>query len=133
MDDLKGILVVGELEKERLTTTTKELLGVSRELLDVAEGEVNLMLIGENLLACAEEGIVFGADKVYVLNSLLAQEFPCDFTLSYGTYRSWPRGGPKSCSTTVRLSMHRLRGDQVRCREKGICTCEASFWWKGYG
>ncbi|OPY72123.1 MAG: Acryloyl-CoA reductase electron transfer subunit beta [Syntrophorhabdus sp. PtaU1.Bin058] len=79
MADLKGILVVGELGKEGLASITRELLGVARELLDVAEGEVNLMLIGEDVSSYAEEGIAFGADKVYVVNDVSAQEFPCDF------------------------------------------------------
>jgi caffeyl-CoA reductase-Etf complex subunit CarE len=79
MSDLKGIFVVGELGKEGLAPITKELLGVARNLLDVAEGEVNLMLVGDSALSCAKEGIAFGADKVYVANDLSAQEFPCDF------------------------------------------------------
>jgi electron transfer flavoprotein alpha subunit len=79
MVGLKGILVVGELAEENLSSMTKELLGGARELLDVAEGEANLLLIGKDGLSKAEEGIAFGADKVYVVNDVSSQDFPFDF------------------------------------------------------
>ena len=92
MADLKGILVVGEVTKQGLTSITKELLGVARGLLVVAEGEVNLMLIGENVSSYAEEGIAFGADKVYIANDSSAKQFPYDFC-THAVYQLCREGG----------------------------------------
>lgn len=79
MVDLKGILVVGELEAGGLSSLTKELLGGSRGLLDAAGGEVYLLLVGKDASSMAEEAIAFGADTVYVADNVSAQAFPYDF------------------------------------------------------
>jgi electron transfer flavoprotein alpha subunit len=78
MSDLKGILVVGELEEGILAPITKEMLGGARYLAKGFNDEVNLLLIGEKVATLAQEGIAFGADKVYTIESPVYRDYHCD-------------------------------------------------------
>jgi electron transfer flavoprotein alpha subunit len=76
--DLKGILVVGEIEGDRLAPITKELLGGAAALGSVLNEEVSLLLVGENAGALAREGISHGAERVYVAGNPAHSEYPYD-------------------------------------------------------
>jgi electron transfer flavoprotein alpha subunit len=78
MTENKGILVIGELEEGKLTSTTKELLGGARRLADQMDEEVSLLLIGEKPTLLVQEGITFGADQVYVAIHPVFAEFNSD-------------------------------------------------------
>ena len=78
MTDLKGILVVGEVEKERLASITRELLGGAKQLSKILSEEVSLLLIGEKVEGLAQEGITFGADKVYIAENPAYSNYPYD-------------------------------------------------------
>jgi electron transfer flavoprotein alpha subunit len=78
MADMKTMLVIGEIEKGKLASITKELLGGARALADNTGGDVQLLLFGEAAAALASEGIALGADKVYVASHAVYNEFGSD-------------------------------------------------------
>ncbi|HOD97580.1 MAG TPA: electron transfer flavoprotein subunit alpha/FixB family protein [Syntrophales bacterium] len=78
MADSKAILVVGETEKGKMASITRELLGGARVLADQSGGDVCLLLLGEIAAALASEGISLGADKVYVATNAAYNEFSSD-------------------------------------------------------
>jgi electron transfer flavoprotein alpha subunit len=73
-----GILVVGELAEGGIASITKELLGGARKLVDHGNEEVSLLLFGEKAVPLAQEGIRFGADKVYLAVHPAFSEFNAD-------------------------------------------------------
>jgi electron transfer flavoprotein alpha subunit len=77
MAENRHILVIGEVEKEKLTSTSKELLGGARRLAAQMGGMVNLLLMGPAAVA-AEEGIHYGADKVYTAKDEMLSELNSD-------------------------------------------------------
>ncbi|MFB3924574.1 MAG: electron transfer flavoprotein subunit alpha/FixB family protein [Syntrophales bacterium] len=80
-----NILVIGEIEKGKLASTTRELLGGARRLADKCAGEVNLLLSGEAAASLAGEGIALGADRVYTATNNAYQDFnsdACSFLVS---------------------------------------------------
>ncbi|MCX5834955.1 MAG: electron transfer flavoprotein subunit alpha/FixB family protein [Deltaproteobacteria bacterium] len=77
MAESKHILVIGEVEREKLTSTSRELLGGARRLAGQMGGMVNLLLMGPAVSA-AQEGIQYGADKVYTAQDAIFSEFNSD-------------------------------------------------------
>lgn len=77
--DLRGILVVGEIEEGTLAPITKELLGGAEALNKVLNGEVNLLLMGEKAGALAQEGIDYGVNRIYVAQDRVYSDYPYDF------------------------------------------------------
>jgi electron transfer flavoprotein alpha subunit len=78
MTDLKGILVVGEVGEGHLAPITRELLGGARQLSKTLEEEVCLLLIGEKVMDLVQEGMGFGADKVYIAENPAYSDYLCD-------------------------------------------------------
>ncbi|PIV24941.1 MAG: electron transfer flavoprotein subunit alpha [Deltaproteobacteria bacterium CG_4_8_14_3_um_filter_45_9] len=78
MNNLRGILVVGETEGGKLNPITHELLGGARELVKIIEEEASLLLMGEELAPVAQEGISFGADKIFIVESPLYRDYNPD-------------------------------------------------------
>jgi electron transfer flavoprotein alpha subunit len=78
MAENKTILVIGETEKGRTASITRELFGGARALADQTGGDVQLLLFGEAAAALAPEGIALGADKVYVASHAAYNEFSSD-------------------------------------------------------
>ncbi len=77
MAENKTILVIGETEKGKTASITRELLGGARALADKTGGDVHLLLFGE-AAALASEGIVLGADKVFAASHAGYNEFGSD-------------------------------------------------------
>lgn len=78
MDNNKTILVIGEMEKGKAASITREMLGGARELADKMGGDVHLVLFGEAAASLATEGIALGADKVLVASNAVYAEFNSD-------------------------------------------------------
>ncbi|MFH1079023.1 MAG: electron transfer flavoprotein subunit alpha/FixB family protein [Pseudomonadota bacterium] len=78
MAENKTILVIGETEKGKTASITRELLGGARALADKTDGNVHLLLFGETAAALASEGISLGADKVYLASNAAYNEFSSD-------------------------------------------------------
>jgi len=71
----RGILIVGELADGNLAPITTELLGIGRKLADELGQELSAVLIGHGIGEVSKEAIYFGANKVYVIDSPLFQDY----------------------------------------------------------
>lgn len=78
MADNKTILVIGETEKGRTASITRELLGGARALADQTAGKVQLLLFGEAASTLSSEGIALGADTVYAASHAAYNDFSSD-------------------------------------------------------
>ncbi len=75
---MKSIAVVGETYDSALTRHTAELIGGARSLADARGASVDLVLLSDGAKEEAGEGIVFGADRVFVLRHPLLGEYHAD-------------------------------------------------------
>ena len=75
MTERKGVVIVGELSDGSLAPITTELLGIGRKLADELGQELSALFIGNGIGEAANEAIFFGADKVYVIDKPLFQDY----------------------------------------------------------
>ena len=67
IQDYKGIWIFGEQRDGVVQEVVYELLGEALRLIQKKANTISVVLIGNNLKAAAEELILFGADKVYIV------------------------------------------------------------------
>lgn len=82
MADQKNILVVGEIERERLSSTTLEMLSGAAQLAQASGSEVHLVLFGEEA-GGIYAGTADGADKVYIAAAPVFKEYSSDAYTSF--------------------------------------------------
>jgi electron transfer flavoprotein alpha subunit len=75
MTERKSVLTIGEMNNGRLAAITGELLGGGRQLATELGGELNCLLIGSDTSTVAQEAITLGADKVYVVDDPLLENY----------------------------------------------------------
>jgi electron transfer flavoprotein alpha subunit len=73
MSENKDILIYGEAAGGKLTPLTIELLGAGNRLAAAEGGELSAVLIGGSELA--QEAVAYGAQKVYVVEDPILQEY----------------------------------------------------------
>lgn len=78
MAESKGVLIVGELADGKLASITAELLGIGRRLADGLGQELSAVFVGNGIANIAGEAIAFGADKVYVIDNPLFEDYVTD-------------------------------------------------------
>jgi len=79
MAEAKGVLVCGELAGGQVLPITTELLGASRRLADDLGEELAVIFLGHPLSAdVAGEAVTWGADKVYVVDHPLLEQYQSD-------------------------------------------------------
>jgi electron transfer flavoprotein alpha subunit len=78
MDRYKNIMVYAEITDGSLSSITKELLGCGKILANDLGEELCAVLIGNNLGHLAKEAIAFGANKVYLVDHPLLQDYQTD-------------------------------------------------------
>ncbi|MFC2012621.1 electron transfer flavoprotein subunit alpha/FixB family protein [Chloroflexota bacterium] len=78
MSDNKGVMVYGEVVEGKLSGITAELLGCGRKLADDLGQELSAVLLGSSVSGLAQEAISFGADKVYVVEDPLLENYQTD-------------------------------------------------------
>lgn len=78
MADNKGVLVLGEITEGKLAAIGLELLGIGRKLADKLGEPLYAALIGSGVQDAAKELVAFGADKVYVIDQPLFQDYQSD-------------------------------------------------------
>jgi electron transfer flavoprotein alpha subunit len=75
----QGVLICGEILEGRLSSVTRELLGIGQRLADQLGQEVWAALIGSAIPAeLAQECIYFGARRVYVVDNPLFRDYLTD-------------------------------------------------------
>ena len=77
-----AVLVVGEIESGRLTTTSKELLAAGRQLAGQLGDDLAIGILGSDLDIPATEAISSGADKVYAVANSLLDQYQVDLYLA---------------------------------------------------
>ena len=78
MADYKGVMVFGEMAEGKLSAISTELLGCGKKLATDLGQELFAVLIGSGVGNIAAETIAFGADKVYVVDDPLLQDYQGD-------------------------------------------------------
>src|SRR4030065_718196 len=78
MDSHKGVLVCGEIAEGKLAPITIELLGVGRRLANDRGEELSTLLMGSKIGGLGQEAIAYGADKVYVAEDSLLDNYNSD-------------------------------------------------------
>jgi electron transfer flavoprotein alpha subunit len=82
MAEYKGVMIYCEVTEGKLAAITTELLGCGRKLANDLGEELCAALIGSEVSDIANEAIVFGADKVYVVNDPLLKDYQTDSYVS---------------------------------------------------
>jgi len=82
MADYKGVMVYGEVSEGKLAAITTEILGCGRRLADELGQELSAVLVGSGIGDLTQEAIAFGADKVYVVDDPLLQDYQTDSYVS---------------------------------------------------
>ena len=78
MDNHKGVLVCGEIVEGKLAPVTIELLGMGRKLANELGEGVSTLLMGSKAGGLGKEAIAYGADKVYVAEDGLLDDYNSD-------------------------------------------------------
>lgn len=76
--DNKGVLVIGEIVEGKLAPVTIELLGAGRKLADELGEELSALLLGSKASGLAKEAIAYGADKAYIAEDSLLDDYSSD-------------------------------------------------------
>ncbi len=78
MTEYKGVLVFAETTEDRLSPIATELLGCGRKLADTLQEELSAVLLGDSITDLAKEATAFGADRVYIVDSLMLKDYQTD-------------------------------------------------------
>jgi len=78
MDNQKGVLVCGEIVEGKLAPISIELLGIGRKLANELSEELSVLLMGSKTAGLAREAITYGADKAYILEDSLLDNYNSD-------------------------------------------------------
>ncbi len=76
--DNKGVLVICEITEGKLASVTIELLGAGRKLADELGEDLSALLLGSKAGGLAKDAIAYGADKVYVAEDSLLDNYNSD-------------------------------------------------------
>ena len=78
MAEYKGVMAFCEATEGKLASISTELLGCGRKLADDLGQELSAVLVGSGTSSLAQEAIFFGADKAYVVDDPLLQDYQTD-------------------------------------------------------
>ena len=82
MADYQGIMIFGEMVEGKLGAITKELLGGGSRLSNALEEELYVVLIGNQVSRTADEAVAFGANRVWVVDHPLLEDYQPDSFVS---------------------------------------------------
>ncbi|MBT9162893.1 MAG: electron transfer flavoprotein subunit alpha/FixB family protein [Dehalococcoidia bacterium] len=78
MAENKGVLIVGELSDGKLASITAELLGIGRKLADDLGQGLSAVFVGHGIADVAGQALIFGADRVYLIDNPLFKDYLTD-------------------------------------------------------
>ena len=78
MAEYSGVMVQAEVAEGKLAAIATELLGCGRGLADNLGEELSAVIIGSGVSSLAQEAFAFGADKVYIVDDVLLQDYQTD-------------------------------------------------------
>jgi electron transfer flavoprotein alpha subunit len=78
MGEYRGVMVHAEVAEGKLAAIATELLGCGRILADDLGEELSAVIAGSGIGGLAQEAFAFGADKVYIVDDALLQDYQTD-------------------------------------------------------
>jgi electron transfer flavoprotein alpha subunit len=78
MAEYSGVMVQAEVAEGKLAAIATELLGCGRGLADNLGEELSAVIIGSGVNSLAQEAFASGADKVYIVDDVLLQDYQTD-------------------------------------------------------
>jgi electron transfer flavoprotein alpha subunit len=78
MGEYRGVMVHAEVAEGKLAAIAMELLGCGRRLADDLGEELSAAIVGSGIGSLAQEALAFGADKVYIVDDALLQDYQTD-------------------------------------------------------
>ncbi|HEY93834.1 MAG TPA: electron transfer flavoprotein subunit alpha, partial [Dehalococcoidia bacterium] len=78
MADNNGVLIVCEVSDDAFSSLSTELLGCGRKLADASGQELAAALVGSRVGSYANEAAAWGADKVYVVENILLEDYQAE-------------------------------------------------------
>jgi electron transfer flavoprotein alpha subunit len=78
MAENKGVTILCEVKEGKLASISTELLGGGRKLAGDLGEELSAILVGSGVSNLAQEAIAYGADKVYVIDDPLLEDYQTD-------------------------------------------------------
>lgn len=78
MAEHSGVMVYCEVSEGELTEISSEALGCGRGLANELEEELSAVIIGSGITDFAKETITYGADKVYVVDDPVLEDYQTD-------------------------------------------------------
>ena len=82
MANKNGVLVVGEISDGKLASISKEALACARKLAAELGSDVAIAMLGSGIESEGNGAVSFGADKVYLVDDPLLEDFQVDAYLS---------------------------------------------------
>jgi electron transfer flavoprotein alpha subunit len=78
MEGYQNILIFGEMEGNRLSTLTTQIMRIGKEVSKGLKQEMHLLFLGGKSQKTGEQGYGYGADKVYMASNLLLENYMTD-------------------------------------------------------
>ena len=78
MIDYQGVMIFAEITDGKLAPINKELLGIGHKLANDLSEELSVLVAGSGVANIAAEAVSFGADKVYIADAPLLQDYRTD-------------------------------------------------------
>lgn len=78
MADYQGVLAYCEINEGKLTAIATEVLGAGRKLADELGTPLSALLLGSGVSALDKEAIAYGADKVFIIDDPLLENYQTD-------------------------------------------------------
>ena len=78
MAEYQGVMVHAEVAEGKLAAIARELLGCGRKMADELGEELSAVIVGSGVSNLAQEAFASGADKVYIVDDALLQEYQTD-------------------------------------------------------
>jgi electron transfer flavoprotein alpha subunit len=74
-EDYKGIFTFAQQVRGELTPVSLELIGKARDLAQISDTEVGVILVGNNVAHLAEDLVAYGADRVIFIEDAVLDEY----------------------------------------------------------
>ncbi len=78
MAEYQGVMVHAEVAEGKLAAVAMELLGCGRKMADELGEELSAVIVGSGVGNLAQEAFAAGADKVYIVDDALLQDYQTD-------------------------------------------------------
>lgn len=78
MAEYRGVMVHAEVAEGKLAAIATELLGCGRKMADELGEELSAAIVGSGVSDLARETFASGADKVYIVDDVLLQDYQAD-------------------------------------------------------